>query len=212
MLSYQWWFNDSPVAGATAATLNLTNLQVTNAGNYWAVITNASGSTNSAVAVLKVSPSPVITQQPQSRAVVLGSTAQFSVVASSNTNLTYQWQHAATNLVSQTNATLSLLSVQASDIGGYQVIVNTPDCSTVSGLAHLTQAVQPSMSRPRLSSGTASLTFSTEIGPVYALQYKTNLKDALWLELTNLDGTGSPATVTDSSITNSTRFYRIQVR
>jgi len=212
MPSYQWWFNDSPVAGATADTLSLTNLQETNAGNYWVVITNAGGSTNSAVATLKVSLSPVITQQPQSRAAVLGSTAQFSVGASSNTNLTYQWQHEATNLVSQTNAVLPLPNVQASDFGSYRVIVNTPDCSTASLLARLTQAVQPSLALSRISLGTGYLTFSTEFGPMYALEYKNALKDPVWLEITNVNGTGSPVTVAENNLTNSTRFYRIQVR
>ena len=175
-------------------------------------MTNASGSATSSVATLTVLFPPVITQQPQSRAAVLGGTAQFSVEVSGNTNLTYQWQHETTNLVSQTNAVLSLTNVQTSDFGGYQVLVTNSDGSATSDVAYLTQAVQPSLSLSKISHGTGYLTFSTQFGPVYALDYKINLKDPAWQEITNLNGTGSPMTVTDNSMTNSTRFYRVQVQ
>ena len=53
-LGFQWLFSNSPVAGATSATLTLTNVQSTNVGSYSVVITNAVGSVTSAVAVLAV--------------------------------------------------------------------------------------------------------------------------------------------------------------
>jgi len=46
-LSYQWFFNGSVLPGATATNLNLLNVQSTNAGNYWVVITNTSGAITS---------------------------------------------------------------------------------------------------------------------------------------------------------------------
>jgi pimeloyl-ACP methyl ester carboxylesterase len=51
-LEYQWQFNGNPRAGATAATLSLTNVQPVNAGDYWAVVTNSFGSATSAAAQL----------------------------------------------------------------------------------------------------------------------------------------------------------------
>lgn len=211
-LSYQWWFGDSPVAGATTDTLSLTGLQVTNTGNYWVVITNASGSTNSAVAALAVFSSPVVTQQPQSRVAGIGGTAQFSVGASSDTNLTYQWQHEATNLVNQTNAVLSLLNVKTSDFGSYRVMVSNPGCSVTSDVAQLTQAKRPSLVLAKINLNTVYLTFSTEIGPAYTPQYKNALNDPVWQELAATNGTGSSIIVTNSNATNSMRFYRILVR
>ena len=55
-LSYQWSFNSNNIVNATNATLTLANVQLTNAGNYSVTVTNLYGATNSATAVLTVSP------------------------------------------------------------------------------------------------------------------------------------------------------------
>jgi hypothetical protein len=56
---YQWLQNGTPIQGATGASLVLTNLQLTNAGNYSVVITNAYGSTTSSSAYLTMNPAGV---------------------------------------------------------------------------------------------------------------------------------------------------------
>jgi uncharacterized delta-60 repeat protein len=53
-VSYQWWFNGSSVAGATAASYSLTSTQPTNAGSYSVVVTNSVGSVTSSTANLSV--------------------------------------------------------------------------------------------------------------------------------------------------------------
>jgi hypothetical protein len=53
-LSYQWRFNNSPIAGATSATLTFSNVQLANAGNYQVVVSNPYESITSAVAMLTV--------------------------------------------------------------------------------------------------------------------------------------------------------------
>lgn len=53
--AYQWMFNGSTVIpGATGSTLNLSNVQSTNAGTYSVTITNLGGTTNSFAATLTV--------------------------------------------------------------------------------------------------------------------------------------------------------------
>ena len=55
-LFYQWLFNaTNSLPGATNASLTLTSLNATNAGNYSVVVTNFVGSITSAVAVLTIS-------------------------------------------------------------------------------------------------------------------------------------------------------------
>lgn len=57
-LSYSWWFNDAPIAGANGASLNLGNVDASDAGHYFAVITNLAGSVTSQVATLVVNSAP----------------------------------------------------------------------------------------------------------------------------------------------------------
>jgi Concanavalin A-like lectin/glucanases superfamily/Immunoglobulin I-set domain len=57
-LGYQWLFNGSPIPGATAATLVVTNAQLANAGNYSVQVSNVIGITISTNAPLQVSPLP----------------------------------------------------------------------------------------------------------------------------------------------------------
>jgi len=53
-LSYQWYFNSAALESATNATLTLNNIQTTDAGNYYVVITNAVGSVTSSNATLTI--------------------------------------------------------------------------------------------------------------------------------------------------------------
>src|SRR5665213_1480764 len=61
-LNYQWQFKGQNLAGQTAASLALTNVQFANAGGYSVSITNAYGSTNSAIAQLTVYTNLVLVQ------------------------------------------------------------------------------------------------------------------------------------------------------
>ena len=45
--SVQWYFNGTPLSGATAAVLTLSNVQPTQAGAYHAVVQNGAGSATS---------------------------------------------------------------------------------------------------------------------------------------------------------------------
>src|ERR1700677_613528 len=56
-LSYQWQFGGTNLAGQTAPMLPLTNIETSQAGSYWVIITNAGGAVTSAPVVLAVSTS-----------------------------------------------------------------------------------------------------------------------------------------------------------
>jgi Concanavalin A-like lectin/glucanases superfamily len=57
-MTYQWWFNSAPISGATNATYSITNLQSSNTGNYYCVVNNSLGTTNSSTSTLEVVPRP----------------------------------------------------------------------------------------------------------------------------------------------------------
>jgi uncharacterized delta-60 repeat protein len=54
LLNYQWWKDGGLLAGATQSSLTLTNLQTSNTGSYYLVVSNEWGSVTSAVALVSV--------------------------------------------------------------------------------------------------------------------------------------------------------------
>ena len=80
---------------------------------------------------------PIITAQPQSQSVVLGSNATFSVSVSGTGPFQYVWHFNGESLPGETNATLFLPAVQSSQAGTYSVNVFSSAGSVVSAGASL---------------------------------------------------------------------------
>ena len=59
-LSYQWYFNDNPIGGATGASYTVSAANYTDAGNYSVVVTNGFGSIASSAATLTVVPPAIL--------------------------------------------------------------------------------------------------------------------------------------------------------
>ncbi len=53
-LSFQWWFNELPLLAQTNNTLSVSNLDLSRAGNYFAIVSASGGCATSAVATLTV--------------------------------------------------------------------------------------------------------------------------------------------------------------
>lgn len=53
-LTYQWYFDSDPLANATNSSLNITNVQEVNVGNYYVVVSDFSGSVTSSAATLNI--------------------------------------------------------------------------------------------------------------------------------------------------------------
>ncbi len=124
--SYQWFKDGAPIAGATAATLTLTNVGFDSAGSYSVVVTNPSGSVTSAPATLAVfTRADLIAQQPQSQVVNVGETATFTVVANGSGAINYQWRKNGVDIAGATNATLTLTNVQPADTAVYTVLASS---------------------------------------------------------------------------------------
>jgi len=144
-LSYQWSFNGTNLAGATNATLALTDVQLDQSGDYSVLVSNLYGATNSAEAVLTVyGIPPTIMTQPSSETVVVGGAASFSVAAVGTPPLGYQWNFNGTNLIGATNAMLTLSDVQLGQSGDYSVLVTNTFGSIKSAIAILTVNLPPS--------------------------------------------------------------------
>jgi hypothetical protein len=99
---------------------------------------------------------PSITAQPTNQTVDLGGSATFSVVATT-APLTYQWQFQSLNMPGETNQSLSLLRVKASQGGPYRVIVSNPIGSVTSVIAVLTVKVPPGVPNITAQPGNQSI-------------------------------------------------------
>jgi autotransporter-associated beta strand protein len=80
---------------------------------------------------------PLITSHPTHQTVNVSAPASFSVMAIGVPEPVYQWLKNGTNLLGQTNATLTFASVQASDVGTYSVVVSNSVGSVTSSNALL---------------------------------------------------------------------------
>ncbi|MEI2725481.1 MAG: immunoglobulin domain-containing protein [Verrucomicrobiota bacterium] len=121
-LSYQWRFNGGNIAGATNVTLILTNVPDSAAGNYDVVVSNASGTNASASATLTILGDVQITSQPVGRAMLAGTTTNFSATATGATPITWQWRKNGTNIFGAISNLLTVANVSLGDIALYDVV------------------------------------------------------------------------------------------
>jgi len=142
-MGYQWRYNGVDVAGATNAALVFTNVQAAQAGNYQVLVFNAAGSVLSATAALTVRMPARIASGPASARVIEGGSTNFSVIATGEGVLSYQWFFAGAPLPGATAATLNLTNVQASQEGNYAVLASNLYGVHLSTQAYLTVLVMP---------------------------------------------------------------------
>ena len=81
---------------------------------------------------------PAITAQPQSLTVSAGSSASFSVTATGQGTLAYQWRFNGANISGATASTYTIANAQASHAGSYTVVVSNAGGPTTSAAATLT--------------------------------------------------------------------------
>jgi hypothetical protein len=139
--SYQWRRNGLPVAGATEASLELTDTDPADSGSYDVVVSNYKGSVTSAAATVTVNPiiiAPAITMAPQSVAVTEGQPVELSVGASGTAPFTYQWRQDGVEIAGAVSATLSINAAGLSSAGDYDVVVSNASGSATSAAATVT--------------------------------------------------------------------------
>jgi sugar lactone lactonase YvrE len=157
VLSYQWskdgrvLADGSGLAGCTTATLTLAAAATADAGVYSVLVSDSYGHQLTAQARLTVASSaPVITQQPLAQSVAVDAAVSFTVVASGDAPLAYQWTINGTDLAGATSATLSLPKAQVLSSGAYRVRISNSGGSTLSEAAFLT--VTASSGGPQIQS------------------------------------------------------------
>ncbi len=186
-LNYQWYYNtNSILTNATSSSITITNAQLTDAGGYSVVVSNAYGVVTSAVAQLSVTvpDAPSIITQPQDQTVLPGDTATFTVEAGGSEPFSYQWYYNTNTVVDgATDSTLTLTNVQPGEAGAYSVVVSNLAGTITSSNAMLnvnTNPVAPVFSTEPasqvvLAGSTATLTASADgTAPISYQWYDNN--------------------------------------
>jgi len=141
------------IPGASTTTLTLSNVLGGDTANYFAILTNASGSATSSVVSLNVTGDPGITSQPASVYGLLDGTVQFAVSAS-GTAPAYQWYFADTggNLIAPVgngtqgsgsvvsgagSSTLTIANLQPADPANFVAVVTGTYGAVTSSVASL---------------------------------------------------------------------------
>jgi hypothetical protein len=114
--TFQWQQNTVDLAGATNATLLLTNVSTAKGGDYTVVVSNPAGSVTSDAAGLTV-------VQDNSVSASLGGNATLRIRYGGPPLVSYQWQFNGKDIAGATNASLTLTKVQGPDVGDYSVVV-----------------------------------------------------------------------------------------
>ncbi len=137
--TYQWRKNGFPLPGATAASLTLVNLKLTDAGTYDLVATNSAGTVTSPASIVSVGTAPAIVVQPLATTAIAGQQpATFSVVATAIPAPTYQWSKNGTAIPGATTSAFALASTQPSDAGVYTCAVTNAYGTVITTAATLT--------------------------------------------------------------------------
>jgi Immunoglobulin I-set domain/Immunoglobulin domain/PKD domain len=152
-LSFQWFFDGTPlsdggnISGSASSTLNISGVQLTNAGLYEVLVTN-SFSEAASTAMLTVLAPVQIVEQPTNQALLIGDTAVLSVTAT-GTDPGYQWYFNG-ELLSDGNGTtgsstanLTITDVQNDNGGNYQVVISNMLNTVASTIAALTPETSP---------------------------------------------------------------------
>jgi len=154
-LGYQWQLDSTNVtdggelSGSDTTNLVLNATTTNDVGSYTVIITNAWGSVTSSVAILTVVFPPVITSQPQSLTVLVGSPAALNVTVSGTAPLNFQWLKNGMPLLNGSELSglaspnLVFNATTIGDMGSYAIVVTNTWGSVTSSVAILTVISPP---------------------------------------------------------------------
>jgi hypothetical protein len=155
---------------------------------------------------------PYLTTQPVSQTVPAGATVVYAAMAVGVQPLSYQWQCNGTNVSGASASLLALPNVQELSAGTYSVVVTNALGSAVSSNATLTVLPPPGMNITiGLAGPGVSISFTSQLGSSYLLEYKNALQDPAWTPLSPaIPATGGEMVLQDTNAPAASRYYRLR--
>ncbi len=176
-LSYQWQKNGVDIGGATLPGYTTPATVAGDSGStYRCRVTNSAGNVTSNSAVLNVGIPPGISSHPANQFATGGGTATFSVTATGNTPLSYQWQKNNVDISGATASSYTTPAVTAGDSGStFRCRVTNQYGSMTSNAGILSVVAAPSISTPPTNQTVAvgnTATFSIVASGTSPLSYQ----------------------------------------
>ena len=179
------------------ATINSNGLATgISVGSSTITATTALGSTNTFLTVVVP---PNISTQPMNATAAGNGSVTLSVTASGG-GLSYQWRLNGTNIAGATGSMLTLNNLNASQAGAYTVVVSNAVGNVTSSAATL------SLLNLNMFAG---LTIVGQLGGNYQIDFRNDLNNTNWFNLTNVVLPSSPYLFIDTASPQyPRRFYR----
>jgi hypothetical protein len=151
-LSYQWYFNNSEVPGATMSSYTVPVSSPFLSGSYKCIVSSPCGSNvESNEVTVTVNLKTVISGHPESGNVCQGQNLTLAVTAAGE-NISYQWMKDGNNISGANSATYQIMNATANDAGSYTCFVDG-ECGSdlTSSPAELTVGTATSISEGPMS-------------------------------------------------------------
>jgi hypothetical protein len=143
-LNYLWQKDGKTIPQANTAIFKIDSAKKSDEGTYQAILTSGNKTYESdavKLTVLERQITPVITEQPLGRSVILGDSVEFDIGASGTEPLNYQWYKDGKQIAGATDVTYRIASVSQDDLGIYSVRVQNKAGKAYSQTVKLSLAV-----------------------------------------------------------------------
>jgi len=220
-MSYLWFKNGARII-PTSRVLTFVNIQPSDAGSYYAMITNSDGLAYTTTSVITVKPLPTISQQPTTTILTISNKLSLTVLASSSYTLTYQWYANGTAIPGATGSTFTITNVTFANSATYTVAVINQVGSIMSDPAivivlpiqplkiQLNQ-IQPAILQfTAIGNGQMGFLYYGAVGRTYVIEAATNMVDWANIE-TNIPTTTINQFIDVNAAQYNNRFYRVQI-
>jgi hypothetical protein len=203
-LTYQWYYNSSPVSNATNNIYGISSALSSHAGSYYCIVTNSCSTAQSNTSTLTVNTAPAITSQTSGAIRCTGQSQTFSITATGSSPLTYQWYKDTAAISSATNNSYTINSLTAAHSGTYYCIV-----SNSCGTAQSTNKVLVVNSPPSITSQTSNTTLCSGQGMIFNVTANgsTPLSYQWYFNSSSISGATNNNYIINSAISSNTGTY-----
>jgi len=145
-MTYQWYDANGAISGATNSSYLISQSSASDAGTYYAIVTNSCSNATTNNATLTVNSPVSISSQPSSSTVCETSAASMSVTVSGTAPITYQWFMSGDTISGATNDNYSITNTTLLNAADYFVIAANSCNSAQSNTINLSIEQAPSIS------------------------------------------------------------------